>query len=137
MTGYKQEKISIETLFSTAWGSTTPVAYENVGFDSNAVDEYVSLTILNGEAREASLHSTNQIHRFTGVVQVSILTTANGGTNRARDLADQVSAIFRGKKYDNITFRTPYVRQFGQDGNYERLDVLVNFFRDDFYNPAT
>ena len=136
MTGYKQEKIDIEQLFSAAWGATTPIAYENVPFDANAATEFVQLEILNGEAQQASLHSLNQVHRFSGVVQLRFYTAQGVGTNRAQDLIDQASAIFRGIKYSNITFRTPYVRKFGQDGHFERTDLLINFFRDDLYNPS-
>lgn len=135
-TGYKQEKIDIENLFSTAWGSTTAIAYENVPFDATTVSEYAQLEIMNGSAQEISLHSQNQVHRFSGVVQLRFYTALGTGTNRAHDLVDQASAIFRGVKYDNITFRTPYVRKIGQDGNFDRTDLLVNFFRDDLYNPS-
>ena len=132
MTGFVQELHDIETAFISGWAAETPVAVENMGFNPDSgPDEFVQLIILDGDARQASLSSINQVHRYSGLVQVSVYVRKNTGATRARALLQKAHDIFCAKQINNITFWTPYPRPGIDAGNYQRYDLLCNFYRDD------
>lgn len=136
MTGFAQEQQDIETLFITAWAAETPIAVDNYGFDPAGQDEFVHLQILNGDAQQASLSSQDQLHRYTGLVQVGIYVPKNTGQRRARQLIDRAHDIFLAVRVNNITFYTPYPRPPLDAGNYQRHDLIVGFYRDDMRQQA-
>lgn len=136
MSGFVQEQQDIETLFAAGWGAETPVAHPNYGFDPAGKSEFVQLVILNGDAQQASLSSKDQLHRYSGLVQVEIYVEKNTGERRARELIQKAHDIFYAKQVNNITFYTPYPRPAQESGNYWRHDLIVSFYRDDVLNQT-
>jgi len=128
---YSAERIAIETRFANAWGTTTPIAYENVPFTPPA-ETYVRLTILTGEERQASMGDA-PLYRHAGVIDVGIFAPIGSAAKSVAILADTIAEIFRGMQFAGITCRAPSVRSLGvQEGRYQ-VNVSVPFQRDETF----
>lgn len=121
---YSEEKVAIEQYFESNW-SHTPIVFENG--ESINTSEWVRLTILNGEAFQASL-GDNPAFRHIGVVIVSIFIPKDVGSGRALQLADLVDSIFRLATISGIVFRVPQIKKIG-GGDWYQVNVSTEFFR--------
>lgn len=134
--GVLDERATIGTLFSTAWGNTTPIAWPNRDFDPPA-GSWVRLTIIGSDAFPLEV-GPNRHERRTGVVIVQVFTTPGKGDAAALQLADQVAGIFRAApRLDagdsgDIRFRSPKIRAVGLDGAgaFYQVNVEVPFLHD-------
>lgn len=123
----------INNTFTTAWGNTTPIAWQNVAFDMKANPEFVRFNVLFGEERQVSFGSSNLPYRQYGRVSIQVFTPPNRGAKRALELADLLSAIWRTKHLNGHIFAAPNTVIIGNvDGVYQ-LNVSVEFFVDYFY----
>ncbi len=104
--------VAIENLFTTGWGVTTPISYDNVAFTPPAT-AWVSIEVWDGTATPAALGVAPKLRRFNGTVFVTIYTPLTGGSKPARDLAVTAAAIFRGVQVSGITFKEPEVKRVG------------------------
>lgn len=130
---YETELSDITNYFNTGWGNTTQVAWPNVQFDPQDLDEWVTLTILNGDAVQGSAGSSVNLHRHFGTIVHQIFVEPNSGAKRARELADMICDIWRGIYLNNLLFRTPNVTVIGiADGRYQ-INVSCAFQRDSFH----
>lgn len=130
---YEAEFISITDYFNTQWASATPIAWPNVRFDPDEHVEFVRVTILNGDAFQASMGNDVNDYRHLGIVVVQIFVEPNSGAKRARSLVDSVCSIFRSKYIDDLRFRTPDVNTIGiREGRYQ-VNVNCPFYRDEIF----
>ncbi len=130
--GYEQQRNDIETRFKNAWGSTTPIAWQNVGFTPPTSGSFVRFAILNGDSNQMSVGSTAGLYRNAGVIQISVYTEPNQGTRAGLLLADQAAAVFRGAFFGTgIKCRSPRITDLGLEGKFYRHDVSVSFMRDE------
>lgn len=121
---YSEEKSIIESHFEANWGHT-PIVFENgVSMED---DEWVRISILNGDAFQASL-GDNPVIRHIGIVVVSIFTKKDEGSGRALQLADLVDSIFRLATISGIVFRVPQIKKIGGVDWYQ-VNVSTEFFR--------
>ena len=131
--------IAIESLFATAWGSTTPVRYDNVPFVV-PLSSWVALEVWDGLSGRASL-GYPALRRTQGVVYASVYTQVALGGKPARDLADAVVNIFRDIQVSGITFEEPDVKRIGEQSvsstgsvnsttQWFQMVVAVPFFYD-------
>jgi hypothetical protein len=131
--GFADERRAIEARFSSMY-TTTTVKYENVSFSKPSAS-WVSLYILNTEARRITLGDSTQIHRFPGMIVVNIFTPEDEGTQEAREIADTVSDIFRDAQFSAgssglITCRTPSLDPVGTREGWYQVNVSTLFQRD-------
>ena len=101
--GISALNIAIENAFDTAWGSTTPIRFDNVDFtvpDSS----WVSIEVWPGKSEKASLGAGVQLRRTVGTVFIMIFTPVSNGVKPAAQLADSVIAVFRDLVVSGITF---------------------------------
>lgn len=105
--------IAVENLFATNWGSSTPVQFDNVPFETPN-NPWVKVEVWDGKTRKASLGSGSQLRRSVGTVFVTINTPTGSGSKTAREYADQVCAIFRDAQISGITFEEPDVSRLGE-----------------------
>lgn len=105
--------VAVENLFSTNWGTTTPIRYDNVPFTPPQT-AWVSIETWPGNSSKASLGNSLQLRRSLGTVFISVYTPIGDGSKPARDLADQVAAIFRDKQVSGITFQEPDMGRVGE-----------------------
>lgn len=130
--------IAIENLFTSGWGTTTPIKYDNSPFTA-PVTAWVSIETWDGLSKKASL-GTVALRRSTGTTFVNIYTPLNKGSKPARLLADTVQSIFRDKQVSGITFEEADVRRVGEQyfsingvqstTQWYQLVVAVPYFHD-------
>lgn len=133
--GVVDERTAIGTLFSTAWGNTTPVAWPNRPFSPPA-GSWVRLTIVGSDSFPVELGPRSQ-ERRTGSVIVQVFTVLGKGDATALGLADQVAAIFRNQRVaagdeGDVLFRKPRTRSIGVDGAgaFYQVNVEIPFQHD-------
>ena len=133
--GVADERSAIGTLFNTAWGSTTPVAWPNRPFIPPAAS-WVRLTIVGSDTKALEIGPRSQ-ERRTGLVIVQVFTTLDKGDAVGLGLADQVAAIFRNQRVaagdaGDILFRKPRTRSIGVDAEkaFWQINVEVPFQHD-------
>jgi hypothetical protein len=85
---------SLEARFSTKWAAATPIAWENVDYQSTPGTSYVAFRIVPNGSGFASL-GMHPLVRSLGLITVDIYTPINGGTEPGNLLADDVIAAFR------------------------------------------
>lgn len=125
---YAAERQSIEGLFQTGWGSTTPVAWDNVEYTPVSGTAWVDFRILNGS--ESAIVISGDQYRNVGLVNINIFTPEGVGSSSARTLADTAAGIFRGVTVDDITFRAPSIRTLGVMNGWYQTNLSIPFFRD-------
>lgn len=117
--------------FEALWAGRTPVAWPNRGFIPPTAGEWVRLTILDGEARQASIGNPGaNLHRHSGVIAVQVFAQIDSGTRAARDLADHAAAIFRNQRFGDIRCGVPSVREVGPDDVWFQVSMSCPFERD-------
>ena len=122
---YTQEKQDIEDFFRANW-SHTPIAFENGEMDSDG--EWVRLTIVNGDAFQASM-GDNPAFRYPGVVYVHIRTRKDIGSGRAIQLADYVDNLFKNLVLTNLRFKVPQIRRNPSTNEWFQIVVSTEFYR--------
>ena len=130
---WANERQQIEARFDT-W-TATPVKKENVPFNEPST-EFIAVYIRNGNSTKASLGSTPQLRRSTGVVIVQVFGIENTGTHRIRGYADQVAAIFRDAQItvsvtEQISFWEPYILTVPATNGRPQINVEAPFERDE------
>lgn len=122
---YHAEKVAIETFFQNNW-TATEVFFENTV--SKGLEEWVRLTILNGDSFQASM-GDDPAFRYPGVVIVQIRIRKDKGSGRALALADLVDSLFRTLVLGNIRFKVPRLDRGPIDEEWFILNVSVDFYR--------
>lgn len=114
---------SIEGTFQTAWGDTTPIAFQNVAFSYPSNKEFVRITVGFGKAFQQSMGSQKLARQF-GVVMFQVFTGNNTGTARNSQLCDTIAAIFRYQQFkqDGVTIN------FG-DANPVKVPVTTDYMQ--------
>ena len=131
---FEADHAAIESRFQTAWidGSSarTPIAFDNVDFKPAREESFVRLTIIDGEAKQASIEE-NPLHRRVGIIVIQIFVRPGDGTKPAEVLADHAATIFRAVQFSGITCRSPEYRKIGQVEDWYQINVEVPFFVDE------
>lgn len=129
---YETERADIENRFATLWGATCPVAYSNVAFSPPADSEWARLTILDNTTDEIGIGQPGaQLHRFQGLIIVSVFSQLNKGEKKARQLADLVFSIFKSADFGSVTTWAPSLTVIGESDGYFQVNVTINFKRDE------
>lgn len=134
---FEAQHNAIRARFAAQWGTTTPVAWPNVKFTPGNELAWVRFTVADASGRQASMGQPDEnLHRYTGLVTVQIFTKLGTGDERALELADLATGIFRGWRdaSSGVRFRqAPYVRTVpGPQEKWHQLNVLAPFERDSF-----
>jgi len=104
----------LEQEFITAWGVTTPIAYDNVNFDDNnsSITEYVEIRFVPYDTYNATMGDI--LTRIEGALIIAVFTRYGTGTGRAYELADLVDTNMTNKCYPpGITTRVSDTRRNG------------------------
>lgn len=106
--------IIIENIFNTAWGNTTPIKFENVPFNPPSNAAWVEVSVHDGSSSKKTLGPSVQLRRSLGTVFITVYGPLNQGSKPTRQLADQITAIFRDLQTDGITFFEGSVSKLGE-----------------------
>ena len=137
-TGYETERQYIESRFNTNWTSaTTPIKFDNVNgllkgtaslADARGHTEWVRLSIASGESLTATVGGTTTRH--PGVIVVNVFTQSGAGTDRARELCDDVFDIFNNETFNGINCQASYATTEGDVDGFYQMTVSTPFYRD-------
>ena len=119
--------------FMTGWGSRTSVAQENHQFDDSSVVEYVSLTLINFNSRNATIGAATQRRkRHTGVLQIKIFVKPDTGIKAAYEHADAIAVFMDNINLSNLFTYSSDVRRGGEtDSGFYTVIVDVPYFSDE------
>ena len=144
---FADERKYIEERFNTNWGTTTPIAWENVSIDTpesfakgsgnymqvdhtEKQSSFVRLNILNGNSEYRSINKqTSKLH--LGVIAVQVFIPLNGGTYKGREYADTIATIFDSASFNGIKCDVASIETVGSDGEYYQLNVNIPYRRDE------
>lgn len=127
---YQTALAAIEQRFQTQWGTTTPVQWPNRNYEPVAGDEWVRLTVLDGQSFMAGMGFSSNLFRHPGLIIVSIFVPRGSGERRVNELVDSVSGIWRNAQFGEILCRAPSVEKVGESGEWYQVNVSVPFQRD-------
>ena len=129
MSDFDVPRRSAETMLK-GWSETVglPVAYDNVPFDSTKYDEWVRVTVLNGDSFEAAVGSN--CVRNTGLITVQIFTNQWDGSSACRQYADQIADIFKGVVDKDVTYRAGALTRVGHDGDFFQMNIVIPYQHD-------
>jgi len=142
MGDFLDERTAFISRFQTAWGTTTPVRWENAPWVQPVAVPWVAFFLRSGAGQQASIN-TRPLHRFAGVVMVQVFVPEETGEVRAHTLADQIAAVFRtsdghGAQFTagtqgQITCRTPYAETVPARDGWFQMNVVVPYIREKVY----
>lgn len=127
MTRNEVRDLTIST-FLTSWGSTTPVAIDNVEFTPpGVVGEWVALSFTYVSGGQASVGDEGN-RRYDRQARVSLLVNVpvNSGTSRAEELAEKFLDIFDGTRIGPATGTNGSYADIGFDGTCYRVLAEVD-----------
>ena len=139
---YKAEFNTLAGIFNAGWvtdgASPQPfsaVQYENLPYTPTVGTKWARFTISGGEAQQASVGAPgNNLHRYTGTVQIQCFAPMNMGAATAKELADKAISIFQNKKQSGYVFRAGYavtVQNSIAEGWYQ-VNAVIPFWRECF-----
>lgn len=126
-----EARTAIQQAFATAWGVTTPVAWDNTDFNPLALSTspWVSLTINFVTGSQIGLGGAGQRYfRSGGLIFVQVFTVA--GTNAVQNdlYCQQAKNAFKGVSLaGGLWFRNERTVTVGADGKWYQQNVSVEF----------
>lgn len=123
----------IQNYFKTNWiisYSAIPIAYQNVDYDSDGVDEWVQIYVLWDDQEQASKGAGCTFHRFYGSVIVKVFTPVNQGMKRGLELSGSVIDILTARTIEGAVLETAGAIVMGQANNWHQINVTCDFFYD-------
>lgn len=128
--GYAAQRIAIESRFSTQWGVTTPIAWDNSQYKPDSGTPFVALSILNTSEQPVSIGSTVKT-RNGGFININIFVPENTGTAVIEGLCDSAAAVFRYKAFSGVSCRGAEIRLIGRNKEWWQYNVSIEFQRDE------
>jgi len=133
---YLQHSIDITDAFIEYWGiNPTQISFMNAPIEggTEGLDEWIRLSIIEGNANQASMGSATNLNRHNGIVLFNIFTVPDGGARRSLELLDSVVDFFKDIDISNTTFEVPDVSHIGIVDGWFQKNVVCNFYRDETY----
>jgi len=124
---FSNERVAIESQFEEFW-IDTPVAWENVTFDTPNNSAWVRLNILNGSS---AYRAINGLKRHLGLIIVQIFVPKDTGSSAGREYADTVKQIFEGKKFSDVLCDVASIETIGTDSVWHQVNVTIPYWRDE------
>jgi len=128
---------AIHDYLVASW-TTTPIAFENDGFEVPTDPEHWLLVEVFGDLFEqASIGAEEQranLWREAGQFYVHVMAPRGQGTRTARLYGKQIADLFRGQEIAGVTFRDASIgagEPGAADGSYFRMTVTIDWLRDE------
>ena len=105
----------------------------NIVNTPEALDEWVSLTILTNDNTQAELGS--KFSRQEGIISVQVFVKTGTGTQRARVLAESIRTIYHIVNFSDITTRACSMTVVGEQAggqdtdNFYQVNLDIPYFR--------
>jgi hypothetical protein len=133
-TSFADAEQKITERFKVNAPSGLVIAYDNVSETDIREDrdliQWVRFGVLEVGTVQAAMGSVVRRYRNDGLVVVQCFTQLEVWTLPGLQLADTVTAVFRGVSHDGVTYRAPSVEKVGPAGGWFQINVVVPFFWD-------
>lgn len=123
---------AMRSLFKTAWGNTTAIAWPDVSFTPPDGAAWVRFTERHDDGYQASIGAPgNNRQRRTGFVIIQVFVPQGKGGTSCRPLADQAVLAFVNQTVQGIHFNDVHAREVGNDGHgWYQINVYARFYYD-------
>lgn len=116
----------------------TVVKYPNQkDFDKPNNSAWIEMLIQNPDANAIDF-ATDVTYRHIGIIVFKIFVPLENGDRELNQIADDLSAIFRGSQIDSTLFRAPNLEDVGrvdmEEGAWFRKDLIIPFRWDAKFN---
>jgi len=140
---YEIESRLIEQRFNAAWGSTTPVKWDNVDYSPTADTTYIDLIIVDSNTSIVGIGGNDNMHRIRGIISMNVYAALNTGTRSGRALAEQAAIIFREAEFSSsdssggkevvISCGPASITRLGTVEDWFVHNVTVPFYRNEIF----
>ena len=132
MTLISEATQTIDSTFSSGWGTETPFALGNEALDTKDLAEWVRLTILHRLGGQHTLGNIGgRVYRRRAVVVLQIFVPQNAGTARANALVEKFRGIFEGETINGVAFDDGNSEEIGPDERWYQVNEEVSFNYDE------
>ena len=132
---FSEEREAIETRFVNLFDTTqTPVQYGNVSIlkkGSQSIptpykgDAFVRLNIIGGQSEQREV--TRSITSINGILNVTVFTAQDLGSQPARTLVDEIFPIFNAVVFNGITTGPATVRELPPNNGWYAINISVPY----------
>ena len=120
-------QIALENVFYTAWADETPIAFNNMQYDSTGVEEWVRFDVNFVKVSQMSMGADCGFQRQNGFVNIQIFTKLKEGSQRTLELIDMITDILSGVRVDVINVFPPTVNILGETAQWYVSDMDFDF----------
>lgn len=131
MTTLVDAREAIYQAFATAWGSTTPLAFDNEKFVPPDAAPWVRLAVRHQVSNQETLGGTgNRVFLREGLVFVQVFTPEDDGQRASDVLVQQARAVFEGVNLvaNGVWFNDVVVREIGPTEGWNQVNAEAAFF---------
>ena len=128
---YVTEIRALQSRFADNW-IETPIQWGNIAIQTSGLTEWVRFVNDSQSSIQKSLGSDPDVYRYFGKVTVEINVKPNSGANRALQLADLVTEIWRSALLTDISMDVPKLIIDGVREGWYRVNVVCPYFRDSY-----
>ena len=111
-----------------AWGGV-PISYDNAPFTPVPDSSWCRLYIIDGDSFNTAIGGS--CIKRTGLVIVQVYTNTDIGSAAARDLADQISAVFSNVRDGSVQYLVANATRVGYTDKIYQLNVSIPFELDE------
>ena len=119
---------NIEYMKTDTDGNYTNVHFPNETFAVPDDKRWFDVTFRNNESTDSSLGGEQ--YRFTGVLYIDIYTPQDSGEAEAKAKYEWIAKLFHSVNLDYIDIMKVYISTKGNDADYYRLQVAVEWEAD-------
>lgn len=119
----------IEYLEKDSDDNYTNVHFPNVPFEVPDNKRWFDLTFINSDPVDAAIMEGAQ-YRFTGVFKIDIYTPQDCGEDEAETKYRWIARLFNDAQLDYIDIMKVYISTKGNDADYYRLQVTIDWEAD-------
>ena len=135
---FTQEREAIEGRFKRLFDSSqTAIQFDNVSNlikgdttvkNTNQESQWVRLSVVTLDANQVEI--TNKRTRIFGSVVINIFVKSNTGSNRAREIVDQIFPIFNGVLFDGIQCQATAITNVPSNDGWFQMNLITNYYWD-------
>jgi len=135
MAHWDDARIAIEKRVADNW-TATPIRYWSSGVPfAVPATAYIAVQIEEFDARQITLGTTPQTHRYFGQITIQVLVPERTGTKAAAGYCDTLDDLFRRQQFSHgnsglFTCRTPQKREVGTRDGWYQVNLAIPYQRD-------
>lgn len=125
MADWNEINNTFSSRLNTNW-IETPIAWDNVPYTPSEGAEWIRGTVIPFPSENTALGKAT-VNK--GLFVIQIFTPLNGGSGRAYELVDMLSAIFANQQFSDIICYAAETQRIGDDENgWYQLNLNINFW---------